>query len=129
MNLKFRKEPVILRKFPFPYRAALSICSDCDDIKSRRDFLTFEKFFNTDEKTNIGKGLSLEVANSMFIYSDNNHFSYFSGNQQDILVIEKLIRSGHIDSLHSYGERKNFPEKEDDITNNRQTVITILIKF
>lgn len=114
-KLKFRKELVTLRKFPYPYRAALSICSDCDDIKSRKDFLTLQKFFNTQEKTNIGKGLSLETGNSIFMFSDNNHFSYLSGNQQDRLVIKKFIESGHIDCLHSYGEKRNFTREDAQI--------------
>lgn len=111
-NIKGKKRTVVLRKFPHPYRAALSICSDCDDTKTRKDFLTLQKFFNTDEKTNIGRGLSLETGNSIFMFSDNDHFSYFSGNQQDRLTIVELIKSGHIDCLHSYGERKNFTRED-----------------
>ena len=36
-----------LRKFPYPYKAALSICSDIDGTSTVEEFLEIQEFLNT----------------------------------------------------------------------------------
>lgn len=106
MHLKFITTK--LRKFPYPYLAGLSIASDCDLMSIDVLELLIE-FFNTDNKTIIGQGLSLPVSFSFFFYTDDpNEVSYFIGEKEFCLSpnankLVHFIKNGYIDTLHSYG--------------------------
>ena len=95
---------VMLRDFPYPYRAALAICSDIDGTKTLERFLAIQEFLNTERNTPMGPGVGLEIGNSFFPYTPNDSFGYFSSRAVDREVIETLIKSGHIDCMHSYGD-------------------------
>jgi len=106
-----------LRKFPYPYRAALAICSDIDGT-SLDDFMALHKFLNTGQETEMGTGLSLPIGDSFWMYDrpnlTNSAFSYFEnlrGQESNAApIIRELIRAGIIDVMHSYG---NFATMAD----------------
>lgn len=107
------KEEVALRKFPYPYKAALTICSDIDGTTTIEEFLEIQKYLNTKEETSMGGGVGLEIGNSFMMYASTTcAFSYFSGNPGNSRVIKKFIRTGYIDLLHSYGEKMDFTRKD-----------------
>ncbi len=106
---------ISLRKYPYPYRAAFTICSDID-ASTWRDFLDIHAFLNTDSDTPFGQGLSLEIGDSFWFYSDpaspEHAFAYFEPDCKTPSVfaepIRHLVQTGWLDTLHSYG---NFTEK------------------
>ncbi|MDM7926268.1 MAG: hypothetical protein QUS35_09660 [bacterium] len=100
------RAPVSLRKFPYPYRAALSVCSDIDNTETPEEFLAIQEFLNTDHETAFGRGVGLEIGNSFYLFDrpGRNEFSWFSDRPEDRRIIRDFIRAGIIDCLHSYGE-------------------------
>jgi len=111
-----------LRKFPYPYRAAFAIANDIDNTPSLGIFLEMLKFLNTDSMTTFGKGVNLEVGSSFWFFNATNRsqLSYFRGNgsvDSDFAPFcRTLWKSGHVDSLHTYGDfdeggfRRQFAE-------------------
>lgn len=104
VNQQVSANPVSLRRFPYPFKAALSICSDIDGTTTLDRFLTIQEFLNTQTSGPMGEGLGLEIGNSFFPFAPDDAFAYFSSRDEDRDVIEALIRSGHIDCIHSYGD-------------------------
>lgn len=101
-----------LRKFPFPYICGLSISSDIDNASSHESFLALMDFLNTSKPTPFGKGLGLEIGNSFWFYNNTKmkQLSYFQNNNEESKLapfIREFWKSGHIDTIHSYG---NFDE-------------------
>ncbi len=94
---------VALRKFPYPYSAALAIASDVDETKDLAHFLEIQNFLCSDNKTYFGKGLGLEIGNSFFMYGLENELAYFSISDKEKEIVRTLIKSGFIDCFHSYG--------------------------
>ena len=97
-----------LRNFPYPYRAGLAICSDCDGC-TRDKFIEVHKFLNTKENTTIGPGVGLEISDTFFPYTTiKGEMAYFLPNSTnksaDADLIEKYFHSGYIDSMHSFGD-------------------------
>lgn len=95
---------VSLRRFPYPYRAAVAICSDIDETLSTGEFLEIQQFLNTERTTSMGEGIGLEIGNSFYFYDDGGEFSYFTHDARAQRVIINLIQAGYIDCLHSYGD-------------------------
>lgn len=106
-----------LRKFPYPFNAALTICSDIDGT-SFSNFIQIHKYLNTKQNTSMGTGLDLPVGNSFWMYDRpdiaDHAFSYFDdlqGNPSDEApLIRDFIRAGVMDVLHGYG---NFAKISD----------------
>lgn len=96
---------VEMRRFPYPYRAMLAICSDLDGIPDGFTYFSMIKYLNTDEETAFGKGIGLEVGNTIYFCVSPQQFSYNGTNDLGRENIRRLIRSGHIDCLHSFGTR------------------------
>lgn len=94
---------VSLRRFPYPYRAAVAICSDIDGTRTVRRFLAIQEFLNSTEETLMGPGVGLEIGNSFFPYPDGDSFGLFSSRRRDREVIEAMIDAGFIDCFHSWG--------------------------
>jgi hypothetical protein len=94
---------VRLRPFPFPYRAALAICSDIDGC----DLPTFQavhRFLN-----DPGRGLGLPVADSFFGRGrDPGQMAYFLPDGRtptpEAPLIIQALRGELIDCLHSWGD-------------------------
>lgn len=110
-----------LRKFPYPYRAMLAICSDIDDT-TLQEFNDYHKFLNTKEQTSHGKGLGLDIGDSMWLYTANNenykidkagngidntmtfYYRIDKSKKHNSEEIIKYCKSGWIDSLHTFGD-------------------------
>ncbi|MBW9154965.1 glycosyltransferase [Clostridium tagluense] len=124
-----------LRKFPYPYKAIMSIASDID-YTTLYEFCEIHKFLNTSEETKMGRGLGLDIADSFWMFKSSQinteHYidynrtktaseemSWFIGDNHEKTEnflkeeIKKFISVGWIDSLHSYGD---FTNKNSGIT-------------
>lgn len=93
-----------IRPFPFPYQALLAICSDLDATKTADQYFEILRFLNTSQPTSMGRGLGLEVGNSIYFDMPSHLFSYWNARESQRKSIRELIRSGHIDCLHSFGD-------------------------
>jgi hypothetical protein len=96
---------VILRRIPYPYAAALSICSDLDETPDDRVFFDTARYLNTHEATPMGPGLGLEVGNSIYFDMAPDRFSYWNSDETARAFVRAMIRSGHVDCIHSFGDR------------------------
>lgn len=104
---------VALRKFPFPYRAALTICSDIDNTETLEEYIEIQKFLNTRNITSMGAGLGLDIGNSFFFYEPPaDAISYFQGGLDVADNFIRLIKAGYIDTMHSYGKKADFTRKD-----------------
>jgi hypothetical protein len=95
---------VELRNYPYPYRALLSICSDLDETPNEEVYFETCKYLNTTQQTLIGTGVGLEVGNTIYFKMPPGQFSFESASESGKKKVFKLIRSGHIDCLHSFGD-------------------------
>lgn len=91
---------ITLRRFPYPYQAALAFCPDIDDC-TRHTFRDAHLFLNRD--------LGLPVADSFFGQGRSpGQMAYFETGtlkeSDDAPLIREAIRCGLIDSLHSWGD-------------------------
>lgn len=93
-----------LRAFPQPYKAALAICSDLDETPDRQTYFDICRFLNTTCDTTMGPGVGLEVGNSIYFDMPPNQFAYWTTDDVGREMVCRLIQSGHIDCLHSYGD-------------------------
>lgn len=117
-SLKPRKksdstEEVQLRPLPYPYRGMLAICSDLDGTPDRRAYWEIVRFLNTQETTPMGSGVGLEVGNSIHFAAKPQRFSYWDTDDAGREMVRTLIRSGHIDCLHSFGERVRMRDEAE----------------
>ncbi|MDS0528041.1 hypothetical protein NNC19_20310 [Clostridium sp. SHJSY1] len=117
-----------LRKFPYPYKSMLAICSDIDDT-TLEEFETYHKFLNTKEQTPYGEGVGLDIGDSMWMYMGNdtkgkvdkygngseNIMTYYKGTdtsqKHNANKIVNYINSGWIDCLHTFGDFSKDSEK------------------
>lgn len=90
--------------FPAPYRAMLAICSDLDETPDAETYFELMRFLNTTEETSMGPGVGLEIGNTIYFDMPPGHFSYWNTTEENREKIRTLIRSGHIDCLHSFGD-------------------------
>ena len=97
-------EQVSLRPLPYPYRAMLAISSDLDETPDRHAYWEIARFLNTTRTTTMGPGVGLEVGNSIYFDMPSDQFSYWNTDDAGRAMLRTLIRSGHIDCLHSYGD-------------------------
>src|SRR5882724_8721210 len=88
---------------PYPYRALLAISSDLDETPHRSVYRESMRFLNTTESTSMGQGVGLEVGNSIYFDMPPDQFAYWNTDDSGRTMVRALIRSGHIDTLHSFG--------------------------
>jgi hypothetical protein len=81
-----------------------AICSDLDETPDAATYFGLMRFLNTSGNTSMGPGVGLEVGNSIYFDMAPGHFSYWNAGEAEREKICALIRSGHIDCLHSYGD-------------------------
>jgi hypothetical protein len=91
-------------QLPHPYAAAIAICSDLDETPDAETYFELMRFLNTTEETSMGPGVGLEIGNSIYFDMPPGHLSYWNASQEDREKFQRLIKSGHIDCLHSYGD-------------------------
>jgi hypothetical protein len=82
----------------------LAVCSDLDETPDAETYFELMRFLNTDEETSMGTGVGLEVGNSIYFDMAPGQFSYWNTTGANREKIRALIRSGHIDCLHSFGD-------------------------
>jgi hypothetical protein len=98
------EDGVSLRSMPYPYRCMLAICSDLDQTPNWRVYREIMRLLNSKEETVMGPGLGLEVGNSIYFEMPPDQFAYWNVDDYGREMVRTLIRSGHIDCLHSYGD-------------------------
>ena len=102
-----------LRKFPYPYRAAMTILSDRHGVQTADEFRAFHRFLNTAQETPQGKGLGLEIGDTFWFYDELGHFSYFrnytNSPSDQASIIRDYYAAGFIDCLHTWGDFTNMP--------------------
>jgi hypothetical protein len=89
---------------PLPPRALLAICSDLDETPDAETYFELMRFLNTTGETSMGTGVGLEVGNTLYFDMAPGQFSYWNTTEPNREKIRALIRSGHIDCLHSFGD-------------------------
>jgi hypothetical protein len=98
--------PGIFRGMPYPYRALLAICSDLDETPTRAVYEGIARFLNTTTEVGpMGAGVGLEIGNTMYFDMPEGQFAYWNTDDAGREWIRALIRSGHIDCFHSFGDR------------------------
>ncbi len=111
---------VQLRPVPYPYRAMLAICSDLDETPDRHAYWEIMRFLNTTDETAMGPGIGLEVGNTIYFDMPPEQFAYWNTDDAGRNMVRTLIRSGHIDCLHSYGDlattRQHAQRALDELT-------------
>ncbi len=95
---------VSLRRIPYPYRSLLAICSDLDETPDREMYFECSRYLNTTRSTSMGPGVGLEVGNTIYFDMPPDQFSYWNTDDTGRSMVRELIRSGHIDCLHSFGD-------------------------
>lgn len=93
-----------LRPIPYPYRSMLAICSDLDETPDSRVYFETARYLNTKEATAIGRGVGLEVGNTLYFDMDASQFAYWNADDRGRHSVRALIRAGYIDCLHSFGD-------------------------
>ncbi len=99
-----RNDVVTLLKNPYPYKAMLAICSDLDETSSADVYFNTIDYLNSDATTAFGKGVNLEVGNTMYFYMPERDFAYWNATDREKERIRELIRVGLIDCFHSFGD-------------------------
>jgi hypothetical protein len=92
------------RDFPYPFRAMMSLCSDLDETPDEAVYRETIRFLNGTKHTPMGPGLGLEVGNTMYFDMPREQFSYWNAGEGGREIVRALMRSGHIDCLHSFGD-------------------------
>jgi S-adenosylmethionine:tRNA-ribosyltransferase-isomerase (queuine synthetase) len=85
----------------------LAICSDLDETPNKDIYFETARYLNTTEETALGKGVGLEVGNTIYFDMPEHNFSYTNTDDDGRHKIHQLIDSGHIDCLHSFGDFVN----------------------
>ena len=100
---------ISLRPFPYPYRAALAICNDAD-LFTVDGYRRLHAFLATDAETEWGRGMSLDLGGSFFMYrspDSPNAFTVFDQLSDTITEDGEFIlgaaQRGELDVLHTYG--------------------------
>ena len=96
--------PAAFRRLPFRTSAMLAICSDLDETPDADLYYECMRFLNTTEDTRFGRGVGLEVGNSVYFDAMPGQFGYWTTDDRGREMARALMRSGHIDCLHSYGD-------------------------
>ena len=94
----------VLRRLPFRTSAMLAICSDLDETPDADVYFECMRFLNTTASTRMGRGVGLEIGNSIYFDATPGQFGYWTTDDAGRTTVRALIRSGHIDCLHSYGD-------------------------
>ncbi len=96
---------VEVRPYPYPYKAMLAVCSDLDQTPDRHCYERIVRFCNTTDPTPLGDGVGLEVGNSIYFNMPPDQFAYWTTDDRGRAMVRALIRSGHVDTLHSFGDQ------------------------
>lgn len=110
---------VDVRHLPYPYKAAVAICSDLDLTPDKHVYFETSRFLNTTDQTSMGRGVGLEVGNTIYFDMPADQFSYWNTDDGGREMVRTLIKSGHVDCLHSFGDlartREDAARSLDDL--------------
>jgi hypothetical protein len=124
-NIRPPKAGVLVRRYPFPYLAALTISNDTDRMRIDA-FDDLHDYVNGTGDTPYGPGLGLEMSDSFWIWSESGCLSLFHSSpfEKDTPLspeadrVIALAKSGVIDMLHNFGQweksRNSQYMKRDD---------------
>jgi len=105
-----------IRPLPYPYKAAISISNDIEYF-TPAFFEEFNRFLNTNQETKFGRGLSLEVTQSLFFFShSSDSLAYFANTDTKAPKskfahrLDDYLRANWIDTNHSFGD---FADSDD----------------
>lgn len=104
-----------IKSIPFPYRAMLSVCSDLDETANAATYFDTMRFLNTSESTQHGRGVELEVGNTLYFDMPTDQFSYSNTDDLGREKLHQLIHSGHIDCIHSFGDHVRSRSRVQEI--------------
>ena len=82
----------------------LAVCSDLDETSNLQTYLSISRFLNTSQDTRHGKGVDLEVGNTLYFHMQQDEFSYWNEPESGRVMLRELVKSGHIDCFHSFGD-------------------------
>jgi hypothetical protein len=82
----------------------LAICSDLDETPDRHVFWEIARYLNSSDATPMGPGVGLEVGNSIYFDMAPDQFAYWNTDDRGRAMVQELVRSGHIDCIHSFGD-------------------------
>jgi hypothetical protein len=82
----------------------LAVCSDLDGTEDRHLYHELMRFLNTSQPTALGPGVGLETGNTIYFDMPPDQFAYWNTDDVGREMVRTLIRSGHIDCLHSFGD-------------------------
>jgi hypothetical protein len=99
-----RAPGVSLRPWPYPFKAMLAVCSDLDETPGFGTYFEIAKYLNSTEETSMGPGVGLEVGNTLFFDMAPREAAYWNGDEDARARLRLLMRSGHIDCIHSFGD-------------------------
>jgi hypothetical protein len=97
-------EGIYIRKVPYPYKAILAICSDLDETPDKNVYFEIMRFMNTEDETSMGRGVGLEIGNTLYFNMPEDQFAYWNTDEEGRRFVRELIHSGHIDCIHSFGD-------------------------
>lgn len=89
---------IALRRFPAPYRCALSISSDCDAIHSVDEYLSFHDIIKGQKADSY-----FDISGSAFIKS-RSRISLIGPDDCIDPKVEMLVREGSLDTIHAWSE-------------------------
>jgi hypothetical protein len=92
------------RLFPYPFKAMLAICSDLDETPDSDRYFAISRFLNSRTHTAAGRGVGLEVGNTIYFDMPDEQFAYWNADDTARELVRSLIKSGHIDCFHSFGD-------------------------
>ncbi len=98
------RDAAVPRAFPYPYRAMMAICSDLDETPDESMYRETVSVLNGTAVGPMGPGLGLEVGNTIYFDMPAEQFSYWNAGDRGRTLLRDLMRSGHIDCIHSFGD-------------------------
>ncbi|RJP79162.1 MAG: hypothetical protein C4524_05805 [Candidatus Zixiibacteriota bacterium] len=105
-----------IRPFPYPYRAALAICNDLDNLRSFAEMKAVHDVLNGRGSTPCGPGLGMEVGDSLHFFTvhpqQDDTLAYFQGLSNILAdhapALREGLQAGLLDILHTWG---NYSQK------------------
>ena len=84
------EKQVELRKFPYPYKAAFTICSDIDNTETVEEFIKIHNIIN---RTDTDSCLGLDIGDSFWFYNEqqelNRSGDFDSSQKTDYFFIQQ----------------------------------------
>jgi hypothetical protein len=93
-----------VRPHPYPYAAAIAISSDLDGTRSADDYFRLIRWLNKVADNTRPHAPGASFANSLYFSQPGERFCYDRASESERAIVRDLVRSGHVDTLHSFGD-------------------------